>query len=290
MLPPDLSAHPHLSILQFSVLFLSAFLAGAINTVAGGGTLITFPILLFVGYNPIFANATSTVALIPASISGAWGYRHELKESKHALACLLPISLIGGALGAFLLVHTRPDTFKAIVPYLILGATCLFMVQEPISRWSKKCLERNRLTNNLSMPTESESASDAEMPVLDRGSSSPLTWIGVMGFQMLVAVYGGYFGAGAGILMLAAYGFLGFTNIHRMNGLKNLSGIAINGIAAITFIFKGLVDWRTAAIMALGALTGGISGVKVARSMGQKNVRLLVIAVGFALTLTLLIR
>ena len=286
MFHPDLSAHPNLSVLQFSVLFLSAFLAGAINTVAGGGTLITFPILLFVGYNPIIANATSTVALIPASISGAWGYRHELKESKHALSRLLPISLIGGALGAFLLVHTRPDTFKAIVPYLILGATCLFMVQEPISRWSKKRLERNK----LSIGTTLESSIDAEVPALDRGSSSPLTWIGVMGFQMLVAVYGGYFGAGAGILMLAAYGFLGFTNIHRMNGLKNLNGIAINGIAALTFIFKGLVDWRTAAIMALGALTGGISGVKMARSMGQKNVRLLVIAVGFALTLTLLIR
>ncbi|MBC7529197.1 MAG: sulfite exporter TauE/SafE family protein [Chthonomonadaceae bacterium] len=286
MFHPDLSAHPNLSVLQFSVLFLSAFLAGAINTVAGGGTLITFPILLFVGYNPIIANATSTVALIPASISGAWGYRHELKESKHALSRLLPISLIGGALGAFLLVHTRPDTFKAIVPYLILGATCLFMVQEPISRWSKKRLERNKLSTGTTL----ESSIDAEVPALDRGSSSPLTWIGVMGFQMLVAVYGGYFGAGAGILMLAAYGFLGFTNIHRMNGLKNLNGIAINGIAALTFIFKGLVDWRTAAIMALGALTGGISGVKMARSMGQKNVRLLVIAVGFALTLTLLIR
>lgn len=289
MFHPDLSAHPNLSVLQFSVLFLSAFLAGAINTVAGGGTLITFPILLFVGYNPIIANATSTVALIPASISGAWGYRHELKESKHALSRLLPISLIGGALGAFLLVHTRPDTFKAIVPYLILGATCLFMVQEPISRWSKKRLERNKLSTGTTLES-SINAIDAEVPALDRGSSSPLTWIGVMGFQMLVAVYGGYFGAGAGILMLAAYGFLGFTNIHRMNGLKNLNGIAINGIAALTFIFKGLVDWRTAAIMALGALTGGISGVKMARSMGQKNVRLLVIAVGFALTLTLLIR
>ncbi len=272
--------HPELSLLQYGLLFLAAFLAGAVNTVAGGGTLLTFPVLLWVDYNAVVANATSTIALLPASISGAWGYRRELRESKHALARLVPLSLLGGGIGAYLLIHTPPETFKSLVPFLILGATCLFMVQEPLSRWSRKRLERNA---EVSPPAP-------ETTALDRGSSSPLAWLGVMGFQLLVALYGGYFGAGAGILMLAAYGFLGFTNIHRMNGLKNVNGFCINGIAAAAFVVKGLIDWRTAAIMALGSLVGGLSGVKAARRMGQKNVRRLVIFVGFALTLSLLKR
>ena len=277
-----MSNHPDLGIAQYGLISLAAFLAGGINTIAGGGSFITFPGMLAVGYDALIANATSTLSLLPASVSGALGYRSELSSSRHALSRLLPISLVGGILGAILLTHTPEEQFKALVPYLVLGATLVFMAQDRISRWNRERIARNAAEI---APDRNTDIDDAD--AMDRGHSSPLVWAAGMGFQLAVAIYGGYFGAGAGILMLAAYGFLGFTNIHRMNGLKNLNGLCINGVAALLFIKDGLIDWRGAGVMSVSALLGGLAGVRAARKLGQKTVRAVVILIGLSLTVAL---
>jgi uncharacterized protein len=271
-----------ISFPQGALLFTSAMLAGAVNSVAGGGTLLTFPALTHVLGNPIVANATSTVALWPGQLSSLYGYRKEIGESRKAVIRLAIPSLIGGSIGALLLLKTRPEVFAAIVPYLILLATTLFMVQGPLSQRLKKSRPETQ-----EAPTEAESAENI------------LKVIGVMVFQLAVGVYGGYFGAGIGIMMIAALGFMGFTNIHRMNGIKNINGLLINVVAICFFIFghtkhgngvgpqaDRLIHWPLAALMMLGSIIGGYSGAGIARKVGQQNVRRIIIFIGFVLTIT----
>jgi uncharacterized protein len=257
---------PHLLLV-----FASAMAAGAINSVAGGGTLLTFPALLAAGHPALIANATSTVALWPGTVGGWWGYRQEIGESRHLLRPMLVLGLIGGALGSWLLLVTPTSVFDRIVPFLVLTATLLFSAQESISRW---------LRARAGGPEEVEHPAPADV----RGH--PAALLGVF----VTAVYGGYFGAGIGIITLAVLSFMGLRDIHQMNGLKNGFALATNGVAAAIFIAKGLVDWRLALLMAGAALFGGYSGAGIAKRIGQKNVRRLVIAVGFVLTASLLMR
>ena len=259
------------------LLFVAAVLGGAVNAVAGGGTLLTFPALLWAGQLEIVANATSTVALWPGALSSFWGYRSELRSSWGEMVALAVPSFLGGVAGALLLVGTSPATFAALVPYLILLATLLFLAQQPLAEWQRRRAAGNGTPDNP--------------PAVEPGQRpTTIRWLAVLGFQFLVGVYGGYFGAGIGILMLAAFGYLGFTNIHHMNALKNLNGMCINGIAAALFIVKGLVDWRVALLMAAGAIVGGYAGAGTARRVGQKAVRRAVVAIGFALSAWLLVR
>lgn len=262
---------------HYLVLFGAAALGGAVNAVAGGGTLLTFPTLLWAGQLEIVANATSTVALWPGALSSFWGYRAELGSSAREIVLLAVPSFAGGVLGAVLLMNTRNETFAALVPYLILAATLLFVAQEPLARWQRRRSQ------------QPGAAADTAVAI-GQGRASAGRWATVLTFQFLVGVYGGYFGAGIGILMLAAFGFLGLTNIHHMNALKNLNGMCINGIAAALFILKGLVDWRLAALMAAGAIVGGYAGAGGARRVGQRNVRRVIIFIGFALSVWLLVR
>lgn len=250
--------------MSYSVVFLAAFIAGAINSVAGGGTLVSFPSLVWVGLPSTIANATSTVAIWPGSLGGVWGYRRDLKGLPTATYALIVPSLIGGIIGAVLLVLTPTDVFDRLIPLLILFATLLFMLQEPVQRVIKTTGKAHA------------------------GSKSWL--IGALAFQFLVSVYGGYFGAGIGILMLAAFGIMGFTDIHQMNGLKNFLALCINGVAAVYFIYNGMVSWPHAAVMAVGAIAGGIWGAGFARRIGPKGVRKIVIVVGFTMALSLLLR
>lgn len=243
----------HVSLLHLSLLFLAALAAGAINSVAGGGTLLTFPALLAAGIPSIAANATNTAALVPGSVSAYWGYRGEIGRSRGDLWMLTAPSLLGGGLGALLAIRVGNALFDHLVPWLILGATFLFLLQDPVRKW----LDRRRL--------------DTRPRSLGAGG---------LFFQFFVAVYGGFFGAGIGILMLAALGFLGQTNIHRMNGLKNFAAICINGAAAATFILAGRVHLPLAAMMAVGAVLGGFGGAGLARRVGEANVRRVVVAVG----------
>jgi uncharacterized protein len=249
---------------SYLVVFLAAFIAGAINSVAGGGTLISFPSLIWVGLASPIANATSTVAIWPGSLGGMWGYRHDLKGLPSSTYTLIIPSLIGGALGAVLLVLTPTEVFDRLIPLLILFATLLFMLQEPVQRMIRTTGKAHA------------------------GSKGWL--IGALLFQFLVSLYGGYFGAGIGILMLAAFGIMGFTDIHQMNGLKNFLALCINGVAAAYFIWHGMVSWPHALIMAVGAIVGGFWGAGVARRIGPKGVRRIVIIVGFTMAGSLLLR
>ncbi len=254
-----------MTIPEMGMLFAAAVAAGMINSVAGGGTLVTFPALVYAGYSPITANATNTLALVPGAWSGAYGYRRELGALPRRLLVLLVPSVFGSLLGAFLLKRTPPGTFAALVPFLVLFATVLFMVQEPVQRW----LRTSEVTHH----------------------SITTGWlVGASVYQFLVAVYGGYFGAGIGILMLAVLGVMGMTDIHQMNGLKNVFGSTINGIAAIYFVIGGLVDWPAALLMAVGATAGGYGAVGIARRIGPKAVRRVVIAIGLGMAVSLFFR
>jgi uncharacterized protein len=243
--------------------FAAAFAGGAINSVAGGGTLVTVPTLIWLGIPAINANATSAVALWPGSLSGAWGFRRELADADRRIFALVLPSIAGGLAGAVLLERTPPDLFERIVPVLILFATCLFMAQEPLQR-------RFNLT----------AAHDAR--------SHWLSW--TMFFQLLVGVYGGYFGAGMGIIMLAALSLMGQTDIHQMNGVKNLLSVAINGVAIVYLAFTDLILWPQALVMAVGAVAGGAGGAGAARRVGRAAVRRTVVIVGFAMALTMFLR
>ena len=252
------------SLLHAAVAFAAAFAAGAINSVAGGGTLISFPTLIWLGLNSVTANATNTVAIWPGSLGGMWGFRRELRTAHSRLLALILPSLIGGLAGAWLLRYTPPALFDRLVPFLILFATLLFMVQEPVQRVFN--------TANTAQHTSSR-------------------WLaGALIFQFFVGLYGGYFGAGIGILMLAALSILGLTDIHQMNGLKNLFALSINGVAAIYFIFYGMVYWPDALLMAVGAIAGGIGGSGLARKLGRTAVRRIVISIGFAMAISLFFR
>ena len=273
---------------QYPLLFLVAAVAGAINSVAGGGTLLTFPALIWAGQVERLANATSTVALWPGQLSSFWGYRREIGRSHKAIGLLAAPSLLGGLVGAVLLLRTENETFAALVPYLILTATLLFAAQRPLARW-----QRARGKEEGGKRKEKGAGPGIGVPssLIPHPSSFPLArWLVVLAFQFLVAVYGGYFGAGIGILMLAAFGFLGFTNIHRMNALKNINGMCINAVAAVLFILNGLVDWRLASLMAAGSILGGYAGAGAAQRIGQDNVRRIVVLIGLGLTVAMFVR
>lgn len=254
----------HFNLLTAAAAFGAAFLAGAINSVAGGGTLVSFPTLIWLGLNSVTANATSTVAIWPGTVGSTWGYRRELRKAEPRFRILIVPSLVGGLSGALLLRWTSPSTFDRMVPWLILFATLLFTAQDPVQRMLKTAETKGRHTTN---------------------------WmIGAILFQFAVGIYGGYFGAGIGILMLAALSILGLTDIHEMNSLKVVFGGTINGIAAVYFVWAGMVQWSYVLIMAVAAITGGYGGAGAARRIGRTWVRRIVIAIGFGMAISLFVK
>jgi uncharacterized membrane protein YfcA len=258
-----------LSVLALAGVFLASVLGGGVNAIAGGGTLLTFPALVGLGVPALTANATSTVALWPGALSSMWGYRGELGGARAWVARLTLPSVLGGALGAWLLLRTPPDRFARIVPFLVLGATLLFLAQGSLMR---------RLR---------ERGAGAAAPV--DGDPQVAPWLFILA-QFAIGVYGGYFGAGIGILMLAGLGLMGFTNIHRMNGLKNWGAVCMNVVAAGIFALSGIVNWPVALAMAVGGLLGGYAGSRVAQRVGQQRVRHAIVVIGLASFLFLLFR
>ena len=257
---------PHAAYLAF--LFVTSIAAGAMNALAGGGTVLTFPVLLAGGISPVAANATNAVALVPGSFSAGWGFRGELgTNSGRVLGFLLGASIAGGLLGAWLVVLAGDKLFGALVPWLILGATALFIIQEPLRRWRER--------RNAGRP----------QPRLEDIN----VWT-LAGAQFLVAIYGGFFGAGMGILMLAELGFIGLTNIHQMNGLKNFASMCINAIAAVYFAIGKHVVWPIAAVMAVGSVLGGYAGAWVAQRIGEAMVRWVIIVIGLAIGTYMLVK
>ncbi|HUF28155.1 MAG TPA: sulfite exporter TauE/SafE family protein [Gemmatimonadaceae bacterium] len=246
---------------------LVAAVGGAVNSIAGGGTLLTFPSLIALGIPPIVANATSTVALWPGALASMWGYRRQLAGARAwAVRFAIP-SLAGGLAGALLLLNTPAERFSMLVPWLVLAATLLFMAQGPLMR---------RLRAGRHAMDDAEAVESlAPPPVL------------FLIYQFVVGIYGGYFGAGVGILMLASLGMMGLVNIHRMNGLKNWGGMCMNAVAAVTFAITGIVNWPVALAMAAGAMAGGYAGARLAQRVRQRSVRKAIIAIGLLSTIWL---
>lgn len=238
-------------------LFFAGALGGALNAVAGGGSFIAFPALLFTGVAPIAANATNTVALWVGVTASTGAYRKHLDISRRVMIPLAVTSIIGGIAGAYLLLHTPAQTFLRVLPWLMLGATLLFMFGQRLSRRSGGSI-----------------AADA--------STSALTVAAI--FELFVAVYGGYFGGGVGIVNLAMLAALGMTDIHAMNALKTVLGGIINGIAVVTFIIAGAVVWKQGSVMIAGALLGGYLGAHYAQKLPAAWIRRFVIGVGISMT------
>ena len=250
------------------ILCLSAVLAGIVNSVAGGGTLLTFPALMYVlgGTDDaaVIANATSTIALFPGSLAAVWGYRQDLKGTRSSVLPLLLPSLVGGAIGAWLMVSYPSQTFLLLVPWLILLATLLFTLQPLITKWT-----------GIGLPHEA--------PTLQ-------TRIGVVAFQFLVAVYGGYFGAGIGILMLSSLALMGSSDIHRMNAVKSLLASLINGTTVAVFVWQQKVNWPLAVPMIVAGIIGGFAGASLARKLNKNHIRYGIIAIGFLVSATYFVR
>jgi uncharacterized membrane protein YfcA len=242
----------------------AAFLAGAINSVAGGGTLVSFPTLLWLGVPSIPANATSTVAIWPGSLGSIWGFRRELAQVDPKMRTLAIACMAGGGAGALLLRITPASLFDRLVPFLILFATILFTVQAPIQA---------RLRERTKRPGTAE------------------IWMpGAAALLFLMAVYGGYFGAGASIMMLSALGILGMTDILKMSALTSFYALCFNAMAALVFISAGMVYWPYVLPMAIAATIGGYGAAGVARRIGRSAVRRFVIAVGFTISVVMLVR
>jgi uncharacterized membrane protein YfcA len=250
---------------QACLLFVVALLAGAINSVAGGGSFLTLPALIFAGVPPVTANATSTVALWPGTVASVGAYRKELATQRRELITLGTISIIGGLLGAIVLLKTPQGTFVRLLPFLLLVATLLFAFGGKIALWVR---------------TQSEKAS---LPPW-------LSLLGVTLVQLIIAIYGGYFGGGIGILMLALLSLMGMSNIHAMNALKTLLATCINGVAVVTFIIASAVVWPQALVMIAGGFVGGYGGAAVARKLDPLLVRRFVIVVGVAMTIVFFVR
>lgn len=252
------------SLLDALTLLLASAAAGAVNSVAGGGTLLTFPTLIGLGLPPIIANFTSTIGLTPGGLGAIWGYRREVKAARAWIPWVVPSSLLGGVFGALLLTRTPPPVFERLAPLLVLSATVLFILQEPIAR-------RLRLGR-------------------DGKPASTGAKIAVAALQVLVATYGGYFGAGMGILILASLGMLNLPSIHSMNGVKTMATAAINIVATVYFLFTVSIVWPAVLIMVVGSLLGGYFGADGARRLGQRTVRGIVIAIGLLATIALAIQ
>jgi len=241
--------------MMWLALVFAASLAGAVNALAGGGTLITYPALLAFGIPPVAANATSTVALVPGSLSAYWGFRRDHAVETRDLVWMAIPSLVGGVLGALLVMWVGNRTFARVVPWLICGAAALFVAQAPIKRW----LDRR----------------------MGEGHGRRRALLVVM--QLGIAVYGGFFGAAMGILMLAMLGLVGQDHLSRMNGLKNFAAVCINGVAAATFFAGGQVRLPLAAAMMAGAVAGGYGAARLSAKIDSRWVRALVIVVGLGM-------
>lgn len=235
----------------------AGLLAGVINSVAGGGSFFTLPALIRCGVPTVLANSTSTVALWPGTLASFGAYRHELAARRRLATALAAVSVFGGIVGAWILLHTPTATFDRLLPWLTLFATVLFAFGRQLA---------NRFKLSLGEADDHRSLVKTSL------------------LQFVIAVYGGYYGAGAGIMMLAILSLLGMSNIHAMNAFKTLLSVAFNGAAVVLFIVKGAVRWPEALVMMAGAVVGGYGGAWLARRLPATSVRRFVIVTGVLTT------
>jgi uncharacterized membrane protein YfcA len=234
--------------------------AGGINTVVGSGTLVSFPVLLWVGLSPVTANVTNSVGLFPGSFVGAYGYRRELKGQQRRVLVLATGTALGALAGAVLLLQLPPGAFKAIVPALILIALALVVFGKPLTTWLVK---------------RGHAAGERVTPAL---------WIAIG----LTGVYGGYFGAAQGVLMMGLFGVFLSESLQRQNALKNVLAGLVNLVAAIVFVITAHIDWAAAGLVACGSIIGGVIGARIGRRLSPTALRALIVVVGVAALIKLL--
>jgi uncharacterized membrane protein YfcA len=251
----------HTPLLYLFLIFLASLLAGAMNAVAGGGTLVAFPALLFAGVPPIVANATTALGLWPSAATSGWVYRKHIETPRRTVVALIAVSIAGGFLGAWLLLHTPEHVFDRLIPLLLLFAALLFTASGRVRRMAER----------LSI------------------SAGRLAALAIAG-QLIVAIYGGYFGAAMGVLMLGLFSLTLGTNIHSMNGVRTFCGTAVNATAVVVFIFGHRIDWRFAALMAVGAITGATVGAMSMRRLDPLLARRIVLVVAWAMTIAYLVK
>lgn len=240
--------------MEYLLLFLAAIVAGVLNSVAGGGSFFTFPMLIFTGMNPIIANATNTMAILPGTTASVFAYRKKIRANKQRLPMLIISSLIGSSFGAFTLLETPECVFSRLIPYLLLLATLLFAYGASLKQQLRKY--RGKYFNDTI----------------------------AFFLQLLVSFYGGYFGGGMGMMILALLSLMGLANIHEMNAFKGVLGIAINAIAVCMFIAADMVAWQQALVMMCGTIIGGYCGATYAQRLPSESVRQFVIASGLVMT------
>ena len=250
---------------EYAAIFGAGIAAGVMNTVVGSGTLLTFPTLLAFGYSPVLANVSNTIGLVPGAFSGAYGYRAELVGQRRRTLTLSVFSLLGGTLGAILLLNLPGSAFQAIVPALIGLALVLVVIQPRVSAWAAKRRE--------------------ERGTASREAGGPLLWFGVFA----TGVYGGYFGAAQGVLLIAMLGIAFTDSLQRINGVKNILAGLVNGIAAVLFIALSHVAWTAAGLIALGSVLGGQIGAHVGRKLPPAALRAIIVCVGIAAIVKLLV-
>lgn len=248
-----------IAVLPFLLLAAAGFIAGVMNAVAGGGTFVTFPTMVFTGVPSVVANASNAVALFPASFASAWAYRSDFKPFEGvSFKAMTIVSLIGGIAGALLLVYTPEQTFDVLVPWLLLAATLLFA-------FGPKIVPRLRTLFTIGPA-------------------------GLLFIQFLVGIYGGYFGGAMGIIMLAVYSLFGLNNLNAMNATKTLMAGIINGISVLVFVGAGKIVWPQTVTILAAALAGGYLGARVARKMDPKYVRAGIIAIATAVTVAFFLK
>ncbi|HET9171789.1 MAG TPA: sulfite exporter TauE/SafE family protein [Actinospica sp.] len=250
---------------EYAAIFGAGIAAGIMNTVVGSGTLLTFPTLLAFGYSPVLANVSNTIGLVPGSFSGAYGYRAELVGQRRRTLTLSVFSLLGGTLGAILLLNLPGSAFKDIVPVLIGLALVLVVVQPKVGKWAARRRE--------------------ERGTAQREAGGPLLWFGVFA----TGVYGGYFGAAQGVLLIAMLGIAFTDSLQRVNAVKNILAGLVNGIAAVLFIALSHVAWTAAGLIALGSVLGGQIGARVGRRLAPAALRAVIVCVGIAAIVKLLV-
>jgi len=245
------------SPLEAVAVLVAGLAAGTINTIVGSGTLITFPVLLALGFPPVVANVSNNVGLVPGSASGTWGYRRELRGQRRRLLLLAPMSLIGSVIGALLLLSLPAEAFETVVPVLILIALVLVVVQP---RLQKAAARRREARGTI-------------------GDGHPgAAMAGVLG----AGVYGGYFGAAQGVLLVGLLGTLLPEDLQRVNALKNLLSTVVNGVAAVTFVLVALdrIDWLVVLLIAVSSALGGVVGARVGRRLPPVVLRTVIVVVG----------
>ncbi|WP_043768905.1 sulfite exporter TauE/SafE family protein [Roseivivax isoporae] len=250
------------SLLDLVALAGAGTLAGIINAIAGGGTFFTFATLMAIGLPPVAANATSAVSVVPGQIASALAYRGEILALSRVLVPLCAVSAIGGLFGGWLLLNTDDTTFRGLVPWLLLFATVLFALSPRIPA----LMQRLR------------GAAGTPLPAAARATT------GALALQGVVAIYGGYFGAGMGIMMLASLSIVFGDRFHDANAAKNILAVCMQGFAVLLFVFSGLVHWSEAIVITLSSVTGGFLGVVVARRVPVPVMRWTVVAIGAALS------